>query len=74
MRHLAELEGQPRGVYCGAVGLLAPGGKAFFNVAIRTLVRDAAGLHYGVGGGIVWDSDPAREWEELVWKQRAVER
>ncbi len=76
MRHLAELEGQPRGVYCGAVGLVAPGGKAFFNVAIRTLVHCKASgqLHYGVGSGLTWYSDPAAEWEEWQWKTRIAHR
>jgi para-aminobenzoate synthetase component 1 len=54
-------------------GLVFADGRVELTVAIRTLVTDGAGTHYGVGGGIVWDSDPAREWEELLWKQRGVE-
>ena len=43
------------------------------NVAIRTLVVDAAGAGvYGVGGGIVHDSDPASEWQECHWKARIL--
>lgn len=57
-----------RGVY----GAVFETGSVQLAVAIRTLVRDAAGCHYGVGGGIVWDSDPEREWQELAWKQRAL--
>ena len=37
MHHIAALEGAPRGVYCGAMGLLLPGGDATFNVPIRTV-------------------------------------
>lgn len=76
MRHLAELEGQPRGVYCGAVGLLAPGGKALFNVAIRTAVHHRASgqLRYGVGSGLTWYSDAGAEWEEWQWKTRIAHR
>lgn len=38
MRLIADLESAPRGVYCGAIGVLAPGGDARFSVAIRTAV------------------------------------
>ncbi|NEK84726.1 aminodeoxychorismate synthase component I [Blastococcus saxobsidens] len=70
MRLVAELEPTPRGVYCGAIGLVAPPTAAFrarFSVAIRTAVVDratGAGV-YGAGGGITWGSDPARERAEL---------
>ncbi len=40
MKLIAEFEDRPRGVYCGAVGVVYPGGAAAFNVAIRTLVVD----------------------------------
>jgi len=63
-----QYEKTPRGVYCGAIGYLTPGGKAFFNVAIRTLVDDGQHLHYGVGSGITIDSDPEQEWAEWQWK------
>jgi anthranilate/para-aminobenzoate synthase component I len=44
-------------------------------VAIRTLVRRPRGAPLRRwAAAIVWDSDPAREWDELVWKQRAAER
>ncbi len=78
MRLIAELEDSPRGVYCGAVGYLAPPGsgepRARFNVAIRTVVVDAAsGLaEFGVGGGITWDSSAEREHEEALTKARVL--
>ena len=68
---IAALESDPRGVYCGAVGVVRPGGEAFtFNVAIRTVVVDrATGVAtYGAGGGITADSDPDRELAELQAK------
>ena len=70
MRLIAALEGSPRGVYCGSVGLLTPGGEAVFNVAIRTVVIDpAAGeAEYGVGGGLTWDSVAGEEYEEALAK------
>lgn len=62
-----------RAAYCGSIGWLAPDGDFSLNVAIRTLVVDAAGAGvYGVGGGIVHDSDPASEWQECHWKARIL--
>ena len=40
MEILAELEPEPRGIYTGAIGYVAPGGDAQFNVAIRTALID----------------------------------
>jgi para-aminobenzoate synthetase / 4-amino-4-deoxychorismate lyase len=73
MEVIAALEDTPRGVYCGAIGLLAPPGsqwRARFSVAIRTAVvdREGDGVVYGAGGGITWDSDPDAELAELEAK------
>ena len=64
---IAELEDSPRGVYCGALGWIAPRGEAIFNVAIRTawLDRDTGSMEYGVGGGITWDSVASEEYSEV---------
>lgn len=66
MHILADVEDSPRGIYCGAVGLVGPGRQAHFNVAIRTVTIDRrTGLaEFGVGSGIVWDSEAASEFEE----------
>lgn len=66
MEIIRELETAPRGVYTGAIGHISPGDRAAFNVAIRTVVIDKrnATAEYGVGGGIVWDSDASSEYEE----------
>jgi len=73
MRAIAELETVPRGLYCGSLGWLAPNGDLSLNVAIRTLVLDAHGEGvYGVGGGIVLDSDARLEWQECQWKSRIL--
>jgi para-aminobenzoate synthetase/4-amino-4-deoxychorismate lyase len=70
---IAELEARPRGVYTGAIGWLAPDGDLKLNVAIRTAVIDADGRGvYGVGGGIVADSDPAGEYQEALLKGRVL--
>jgi para-aminobenzoate synthetase / 4-amino-4-deoxychorismate lyase len=73
MAIIRELEDGPRGVYCGAIGLLAPPTepvRARFNVAIRTAVIDRHTGHavYGAGGGITWSSDPAAERAEMLTK------
>ena len=72
MRRIAELEHSSRGVYCGAIGMLAPAGAPFrarFSVAIRTLVvaRDGT-AEYGAGSGITWASRPAAEHAEALLK------
>lgn len=72
MRYISELEPQPRGIYCGSIGWLAPNGDMQLNVAIRTLVMDGQTGVYGVGGGIVMDSDPLEEWHECQWKSRVI--
>jgi para-aminobenzoate synthetase component 1 len=71
MEIIAELEQQPRDVYCGAIGWLAPDGRAEFSVAIRTLMMDETGaIRMNVGGGVVYDSSAAAEYEEAMWKAR----
>ncbi len=72
---IRELEPEPRGMYTGVVGAIAPDGVAEFNVAIRTAFIDrvAETAEYGVGGGIVWDSDPATEWHETRTKTRVLD-
>lgn len=74
MQLLAELEPEPRGVYTGAVGYIAPGGAARFNVAIRTAFIDRVGgrLQFGIGSGIVWDSDLDDEYDECLLKGRVL--
>jgi para-aminobenzoate synthetase/4-amino-4-deoxychorismate lyase len=70
MRTIAALEAQPRGVYCGAVGIMRPDGSATFNVAIRTVLidRERQRALYGAGGGITWDSHADAEYGEVVAK------
>lgn len=78
MRIIAEIEDSPRGVYCGAVGYLAPSGsgepRAHFNVAIRTVLldRESGVAEYGVGGGITFDSSASAEHEEVLAKARVL--
>jgi para-aminobenzoate synthetase component 1 len=73
MTALQALEQRQRGIYCGSIGWLAPHGDFRFNVAIRTLeFHTNHEAIFGVGGGIVHDSDPELEWQELLWKARIL--
>jgi para-aminobenzoate synthetase/4-amino-4-deoxychorismate lyase len=76
MEIIRELETAPRGVYTGCVGRVAPGRFARFNVAIRTALIEARGqgAEYGVGGGVVWDSDSRGESRECRVKSRVLTR
>ncbi|MBN1269264.1 MAG: aminodeoxychorismate synthase component I [Kiritimatiellae bacterium] len=76
MQIIRELEDTPRHVYTGAVGIIAPGRRAQFNVAIRTVLVDKRGgaAEYGVGGGIVWDSEADAEREECRTKAAVLTR
>ena len=73
---IEALEGDGRGVYTGAIGAVAPDGTMEFNIAIRTvwIDRKRGTAEYGVGGGIVWDSDPDEEWTEVEHKSRVLGR
>lgn len=64
-RIIRELEPEPRGLYCGAIGFAGPD-EAQFSVAIRTLEIELPGgrARYGRGCGIVWDSTPEEELRE----------
>lgn len=70
---IADLERDPRGPYCGAIGYLAPGGEdAMFSVAIRTGVVSGGTFSYHVGGGITYDSLAGYEYQECLWKALVV--
>ncbi|MEX0366758.1 MAG: aminodeoxychorismate synthase component I [Ruegeria sp.] len=70
MEILNDLEPWPRDIYCGTIGWAAPDGRSEFNVAIRTLMAEGTRATLNVGGGVVWDSTAASEYEEALWKAR----
>ena len=72
MELIRNIEKEPRGIYTGSIGFISPRGDAFFNVAIRTISIGEKGARLGVGGGIVWDSDPGSEYEECLLKMKFV--
>ncbi|MEK6268520.1 MAG: aminodeoxychorismate synthase component I [Planococcus sp. (in: firmicutes)] len=74
MKYIATLEQTPREVYCGAIGFITPDKEAIFNVPIRTVIIDQEKgvAHYGVGGGITWDSTAEGEYSELQTKAEVL--
>lgn len=75
MNIIADLENEPREVYCGAIGYITPNKEAIFNVPIRTvLIEHSTGnAVYGVGGGVTWDSTSEGEYYEILAKAKLLE-
>ncbi|RDZ27155.1 anthranilate synthase component I [Lysobacter silvisoli] len=71
---IRELEPIKRNVYSGAVGYIGWHGDADTAIAIRTAVIQDGRLYIQAGAGIVYDSDPEKEWEETMNKGRALFR
>ena len=71
---IQQLEPHKRNIYAGAIGYIGWWGDADTAIAIRTAVIQDGQLHVQAGGGIVYDSDPAAEWEETMNKGRALFR
>ncbi|SEB24453.1 chorismate-binding protein [Variovorax sp. YR216] len=71
MHAIHALENEARGVYCGAVGVVRPGGAATFNVAIRTVeIDEERRARCGIGSGITIDAGFEGEWAE--WRHKAA--
>jgi para-aminobenzoate synthetase / 4-amino-4-deoxychorismate lyase len=70
MEIISEVEPDRRGIYTGSVGVIAPNGRAAFNVAIRTLVMEEGSgeARIGLGSAVVADSTAAAEWAECLAK------
>ncbi len=71
---IQELEPFKRNIYGGAIGWIGWWGDADTAIAIRTAVIHGGRLHVQAGAGIVYDSDPAAEWEETMNKGRSTFR
>lgn len=67
---LRELETSPRGIYTGCIGYISDHGHMDLNIAIRTLENTPTGLQAGFGGGIVFDSEAEKEYQECYDKAR----
>jgi len=71
MEIINEIEKEKRGIYTGSIGLITPD-EIRMNVAIRTITinRNTCEGVMGLGSGIVWDSDPKNEYEEVLLKSK----
>jgi para-aminobenzoate synthetase component 1 len=69
---IARLEPVGRGASMGAYGRIWPNGDLELALTIRTFAIADGSIHLWVGGGIVWDSDPAAEIEESLVKARPL--
>ena len=69
---IAALEPVGRGAAMGALGLVYPNGDLDLALTIRTFAVADGAIHLWVGGGVVWDSDPAAEVEESWVKARPL--
>lgn len=74
MEIIAELEPVAREAYTGSIGYWSLGGAMDTNIVIRTAIIAGGSCCIHGGGGIVADSDPAREYDETLDKVRALVR
>jgi len=68
MEIIEELEPHRRGIYCGSIGYIGFDGSMDTNIAIRTAVIGNDKMTFFAGGGVVADSDCAREYQETFDK------
>ena len=69
---LENIEKKARGIYSGSLGFLSLNNTAQLNIVIRTIVAKGNHLEIGAGGAILIDSDPEKEYEEMVLKAEAL--
>ncbi len=72
MEIIEEIEPTRRSIYTGSLGYLSFCGNMDFNILIRTILKKKAQVYFGVGAGIVADSEPEDEYEETMVKARAM--
>jgi para-aminobenzoate synthetase component 1 len=72
MEIIDELEPTRRGLYTGSIGYLGFNGVCDLNIVIRTMLIKDGRLHFHVGGGVVYDSDPEAEYQETLDKAKAL--
>lgn len=72
MEICSGLEKFKRGVYSGCIGRFSKSKSVDLSVVIRTLIIVGQKFEFQVGGGIVYDSDPEKEFQETIVKARAI--
>ncbi len=74
MEIIEELEPGRRSIYTGSLGYLGFSGNLDFNILIRTILKEKDKISFGVGGGIVADSQPEEEYKETLIKAEGIFR
>jgi len=74
MEIIDELEPTCRHIYTGSIGYIGFDGDMDLNIVIRTILVKGHNAYYQVGGGIVWDSVPEREYKETMVKGLALKK
>lgn len=72
MEIIEELEPTKRSIYTGSIGYLSFSGNMDLSIVIRTIIHKGNKLYFQVGGGIVADSDPEKEFDETMDKAKAL--
>lgn len=72
MEIIEELENRKRGIYSGAVGYFSYGGSMDMSIAIRTMILKDKIAYMQAGAGIVYDSNPEKEYEETLNKLKVL--
>jgi para-aminobenzoate synthetase component 1 len=72
MEIIDELEPTQRNVYTGSIGYIGFNGDMDLNIAIRTIIKQDENVHFQVGGGITWDSNPEDEYQETIDKSKSM--
>ncbi len=72
MEIIEELESVKRSVYTGSIGYIGFDGNMDTSIAIRAFIIKGKEAYFQVGGGIVYDSDPGKEYEETLDKAKAL--
>ncbi len=74
MQIIHELEPEPRGAYGGAVGYIGYDGNMDLAITIRTMEVVNGTVSVQAGAGIVYDSDPEKEYQETCHKARGMQK
>lgn len=74
MQRIYQLEKEKRGLYAGAIGYLSASGDMDFAIAIRTMIIKNQKAYVQAGAGIVYDSQPEKEFYETINKAKAMTR